>query len=96
MVQTKSTEQPITEEYKEYKDFISDIKDNFNQKKGKRLIDKYLGPLSEIVDFEDPENQNLETFIIWKEINEEKQKAIALVELNKDLIPKNTKNYNKQ
>ena len=30
MVQTKSTEQPITEEYKEYENFISDIKDSFN------------------------------------------------------------------
>ena len=56
-----------------------------------------MGPLSEIVDFEDPDNKNLETFIIWKQIEDpgEELKQTWLLEFDSDLIPKNIKNYDK-
>ena len=54
--------------------------------------------MSEIVDFEDPDNQNLETFVLWKQIDdpEKDSKQIWLVEFNYELIPKNINNYDRK
>ena len=34
-------------------------------------MELYMGPLSEVVDFEDPENSKLKTIILWTHETEE-------------------------
>ena len=48
----------MVEETKQMKDdkrqVIEEISSLYDQKEGRRLIDAFMGPLSEIVDLEDP------------------------------------------
>ena len=45
--------------------FIEQVILQCDQKKGRKLAETFLGPLSETVDLEDPANQDLKTLLIW-------------------------------
>ena len=41
-------------------------------------MELYMGPLSDVVDFEDPENETLKTVILWShEMEEENENIIG-------------------
>ena len=72
---------------------IETIEYVFDQKIGKMLVDLHMGPLSETVDMQDPENEHLETLVIWIHKGYELDnsgkvigKQFYLIEFNKYLI----------